>query len=134
MMTENISLTESKPMAEKPAAPKRKSPTAKAPIVKPASAKVAVVAKPVKKVKKAKKVNLKAETKVKVVRDSFTMPQNDYVKISELKQACLKAGLQVKKSELLRAGLHVLSKLSVAQLKLAISKIEQIKTGRPKKD
>ena len=78
-------------------------------------------------------MNVKAETKVKVVRDSFTMPQNDYVKISELKQTCQKAGLQVKKSELLRAGLHVLSKLSLAQLKQTIAKIEQIKTGRPKK-
>jgi len=84
--------------------------------------------------KKEKKSSDKVEIKVKVIRDSFTMPQNDYAKLGELKQLCLKAGLQVKKSELLRAGLNELSKLSSAQLKKAISQIEQIKTGRPKKN
>jgi hypothetical protein len=88
-----------------------------------------VVAKPVKKIKKEKKV----EEKVKVVRDSFTMPQTDYNLISEIKQKALKAGLHVKKSELLRAGLQALAKLSTAQLKQTVSNLEKIKTGRPKK-
>jgi hypothetical protein len=83
--------------------------------------------------KKEKKSTEKVEPKVKVVRDSFTMPQNDYAKLGELKQVCLKAGMQVKKSELLRAGLNELKKLSSAQLKKVISELEQIKTGRPKK-
>ena len=83
--------------------------------------------------KKSKKSSDKIELKVKVVRDSFTMPQSDYAKLSELKLECLKAGLQVKKSELLRAGLHALCKLSAEQLAKAIGQIEQIKTGRPKK-
>jgi hypothetical protein len=95
---------------------------------KPAPAKV--VAKPEKKHKKVKK----SENKVKVVRDSFTMPQADYDLIAALKQKALKAGLQVKKSELLRASLKALSRLSAAQLKRAISDLEKIKTGRPKKD
>jgi len=104
-----------------------RKPDASRPVAaKPAS--TATTAKPEKKNKKLK------SAKVKVVRDSFTMPQNDYAKIGELKQVCLKAGLQVKKSELLRAGLHALSKLSATQLKLAIAQIEQVKTGRPKKD
>ena len=67
-----------------------------------------------------------------MVRDSFSMPRSDYAKIGELKQLCLKSGMQVKKSELLRAGLHALCKLSAAQLKLAVSGLEKIKTGRPK--
>lgn len=105
----------------------RKPAARKSPVVrKPASAKVA--AKPEKKLKK------KAETKVKVVRDSFTMPQSDYELIAELKQKALKAGLHVKKSELLRASLQAFSKLSTAQLKSAITGLEKIKTGRPKKD
>ena len=83
-------------------------------------------------VKKEKKATVKVEAKVHVVRDSFTMPHSDYSKLGELKLACLKAGLQVKKSELLRAGLHVLSNLTVAQLKKTMEQIEQIKTGRPK--
>ncbi len=120
-MSEKTSTTERKPT------PARKPATAKA-----ASAKLMKKA-PEKKDKKTKKVNVKTEIKVKVIRDSFTMPQNDYAKIAELKQVCQKSGLQVKKSELLRAGLHALGKLSAAQLKQTIAQMEQIKTGRPKK-
>jgi hypothetical protein len=86
-------------------------------------------AKPVKKAKKEKK----AEGKVKVVRDSFTMPQVDYDLIAELKLKAQTADLHVKKSELLRAGLRLLSKLSAAQLKRAVAGLEKIKTGRPRK-
>jgi hypothetical protein len=130
IMPEKTDSTKRKPAMAKPAAPARRpaAPTA----AKAASAKAA--AKPAKKEKKTKKGNGKIEPKMKVIRDSFTMPQNDFVKISELKQACMKAGVQVKKSELLRAGLHALGKLSVAQLKQTIAQMEQIKTGRPKKD
>jgi hypothetical protein len=107
----------------------RKPAVTKTPVTrKPALAKVA--AKPEKKHKKEKKVG----SKVKVVRDSFTMPQADYELIAAVKQKALKAGLQVKKSELLRASLQIFSKLSAAQLKSAISGLEKIKTGRPKKD
>lgn len=70
-----------------------------------------------KKVKQAKKKG----SGLKVVRDSFSMPQSDYAKIGTLKQLCLKNGLQVKKSQLLRAGLQALEKLSAAQLKIALS-------------
>ncbi len=102
---------------------------------KRATAKRPVVTKDEKKViaKKVRKISEKSVPKVKVVRDSFTMPQNDYSIIGELKLVCQKIGLQVKKSELLRAGLHALGKMNTAQLKKIISEIEQIKTGRPKK-
>lgn len=124
-----------KAMAKKTALVKRKATVVKPRTAKPVVVKVATP-KPVKKskkIKKLKKVASKTEVKVKVVRDSFTMPKTDYEKIATLKQACLKAGLYVKKSELLRAGLHAISSLSVAQLKLAIGKLAEIKTGRPKK-
>ena len=132
-MPEKIKPSKRKTVPAKPAAPLRKPAAAKR-----VPAKAVVAAKPVKKApekreKKTKKASGKVEAKVKVIRDSFTMPQNDYAKIGELKQACQKAGLQVKKSELLRAGLHALGKLSVAQLKQTITQMEQIKTGRPKK-
>jgi hypothetical protein len=110
-----------KTTARKPAV--RKPPVAR----KPAPAKAA--AKPGKKHKKEKK----ADGKVKVVRDSFTMPQADYDLIAVLKQKALKAGLHVKKSELLRASLQALSKLTIVQLKRSLSGLEKIKTGRPKK-
>ncbi len=82
---------------------------------------------------KKQKKDKKSDAKVRVIRDSFTMPQTDYDLIAALKQKALKAGLHVKKSELLRVGLQALSKLSAAQLKRSISGLEKIKTGRPKK-
>ena len=69
--------------------------------------------------------------KLKVVRDSFTMPQADYEKIAQLKKRCLKSSVSVKKSELLRAGLHLLERLADADLLGEISRLESVKTGRP---
>ena len=82
--------------------------------------------------KKNKQIK-KSAGKVKMVRDSFSMPQGDFDKITELKQSCLKDGLQVKKSELLRAGLHALSKMSAAQLRIAMTALKKIETNRAKK-
>lgn len=101
---------------------------------KTAPARKTAPAKPAAKPEKKHKKEKKADAKVKVVRDSFTMPQDDYNLIAELKQKAQAAGLHVKKSELLRASLQALSKLSAAQLKRAIASLEKIKTGRPKKD
>ena len=77
---------------------------------------------------KAKRVK-----KQKAVRDSFTMPTSDYEKIAALKQKCLDAGVSVKKSELLRAGLILLEAASAKRLLAAISAVETVKTGRPTK-
>ena len=130
-MTTKSAANKRKNAPAKSAAAVNKSVTAKPAATKLAPAKEASAAKTGKKNKKAGKVNDKTgNNKVKVVRDSFTMPQNDYEKIGELKQACLKAGMHVKKNELLRAGLHALGKLSVPQLQQAIARMEQIKTGR----
>jgi len=115
-------------------APVKKAAAKKA--VVPAKAAVKPAAKPSARPKAAaviKQAEKKPKSKVKVVRDSFTMPQNEYQKISEIKEACLEAGLQVKKSEVLRAGLKALVALSPAQLKRALAGLEKIKTGRPNK-
>ena len=134
-MPVKASTTKRKPAPAKPAVSARLPAKTKAASAKPVPAKVesVVVVKPEKKIKKAKKANGKDEANANVIRDSFTMPKSDYVKIGELKQVCLKAGIQVKKSELLRAGLHALGKLTAVQLKQTIAQMEQIKTGRPKK-
>jgi len=80
----------------------------------------------------AKKVVKKKKTdKAKVIRDSFSFPEEDYQKISELKKTCLAAGIHVKKSEILRAGLHLLTKLDIDGLKQAVEQVEKVKTGRP---
>ncbi|MGN6804501.1 MAG: hypothetical protein ACTHJZ_00990 [Trinickia sp.] len=76
----------------------------------------------------------KRQKKEKVVRDSFTMPKSDYERIASLKQKCLDAGVAVKKSELLRAGLILLDALSSKRLVAAVSTVETVKTGRPAKD
>jgi nicotinamide mononucleotide adenylyltransferase len=110
-------------VAVKPA-PKASSKVVDQPVVEPTPV---VVAEEVM-VKKVKK-----ESKVKVVRDSFTMPQNEYQKIEDIKAACLKTGRHVKKSEVLRAGLQALSNMSPAALEAALAGLETIRTGRPKK-
>ena len=69
--------------------------------------------------------------KTKVIRDSFSFPEQDYLKISELKKTCLAAGIHVKKGEILRAGLHLLSKLNLTELKQAVDQVEKVQTGRP---
>jgi polygalacturonase len=95
--------------------------------VKPA-AKMAAKATSKPATKKPKK-----SPKIKVVRDSFTMPQNEYKEIARIKDAFRKTGLPVKKSEVLRAGLKVLGKLNMAQMKLILAGLEKVKTGRPSK-
>jgi hypothetical protein len=84
---------------------------------------VAVAVAPPEKAKRPKKE--------KVVRDSFTMPKSDYEKLAKLKQKCLDAGVAVKKSELLRAGLLMLDSAPAKRLLAAMSAIETVKTGRP---
>lgn len=67
----------------------------------------------------------------RVVRDSFTMPTADYELISLLKERCLKSGVHATKSEIVRAGLVALEKLSIKELKGAIESLNKVKTGRP---
>lgn len=76
---------------------------------------------------------VKRVKKEKVVRDSFTMPKSDYDKIAALKQTCLDAGVPVRKSGLLRAGLILLEAASAKRLLAAIAAVDTVKTGRPAK-
>ena len=70
--------------------------------------------------------------KVKVVRDSFTMPSDEYAVLGKLKQRALNAAHHVKKSELLRAGIKLLASVDDAALLRALTTVPAIKTGRPK--
>lgn len=79
-------------------------------------------------------VKKKKNEKKKVIRDSFSFPEQDYHKISELKKICLAAGVHVKKGELLRAGLNLLTSLKLGELLQEVEKIEKVRTGRPKSD
>jgi hypothetical protein len=85
-------------------------------------------------VAKAKKAGKPAKVKKpKLVRDSFTMPDGEYALIAALKKRCLDAGVSVKKSEILRAAVANLAKLSDASVLAAVRRLEVIKTGRPAK-
>ncbi|GAA5030072.1 hypothetical protein GCM10025794_12770 [Massilia kyonggiensis] len=66
-----------------------------------------------------------------LVRDSFTMPEQEYAVLATVKQACLKAGFEVKKSELLRIGVALLGQLDTASLRAVLDSLPQLKTGRP---
>ncbi len=71
--------------------------------------------------------------KPKLVRDSFTIPKDEYAALAELKQRCAKLAQPSKKSELLRAGIKALAAMSDKSLLAALKAIPAIKTGRPKK-
>lgn len=90
--------------------------------------------KAIKAVKAVKaKVDKEKPRKPKLVRDSFTMPADEYAVLGEMKKACLSAGVEVKKSELLRIGVSLLRQLDVAKLKNALGALPELKAGRPKK-
>jgi hypothetical protein len=106
-----------------------KAPTApRSSAVKPASPKAAVPASPPPALEKPAKA-----PKVRLVRDSFTMPEADFALVATLKERALKNGRAAKKSELLRAGLQLLGQQSPAALVAALERLQPIKTGRPKR-
>ena len=117
--------TAAKPTIAKPA-------TVKAAPVKPA-AKPSVAKSAQKKSAKAAKPEKEKIPKLKMERDSFTMPKAEYAQFYVLKDRLVKLGHPAKKSELLRAGIMQLSAMTDAALKAAMSKVPTIKTGRPKK-
>ena len=120
----------SKPAIKKPAAKstaKAKSSAVRKPAAK---AKPAPKAKPVVKAKPTSKVK---PQKVKMERDSFTMPKDEYAQLILLKARLTSLGQPAKKSELLRAGVQLLVAMSDNTLKMTLAKIPVIKTGRPKK-
>lgn len=69
--------------------------------------------------------------KPKLVRDSFTIPKNEYEAIASLKERALKHGVSIKKSELLRAGLMTLAFMPDAAFAKALADVPTLKTGRP---
>jgi hypothetical protein len=71
--------------------------------------------------------------RVKLVRDSFTMPRADFDLVDVLKQRALGFRRPTKKSELLRAGLQTLNALNAGALQRALDGLVPLKAGRPKK-
>ncbi|NOU40636.1 MAG: hypothetical protein HOO85_05120 [Methylotenera sp.] len=117
---------------------------AKAVVTKTVATKPAAISPPLKTTTKktsvpkidtqkvAKPVKEKTQ-KLKMERDSFTIPKTEYAQFAVLKDRLAKLGQPVKKSELLRAGIMHLTAMTDTALKAALSKVPAIKTGRPKK-
>jgi len=124
------------PKAEKPAEKSSAKPAAKkaAPAAKTNDAVKAIAPKaPVKAAEKPLPEPKEKFKKPKLVRDSFTMPEAEYAVLGEVKKACLKAGIEVKKSELLRVGVALIRQLDTARLKEILASLPTLKAGRPKK-
>ena len=102
----------------------KKTPAAKKPALKAAVTTAAKTAAP-EKIKPAKKP--------KLVRDSFTMPKDEYQAIETLKQRATGLQRTAKKSELLRAGIMALSAMDDKNLVAILAKVPALKTGRPLK-
>ena len=92
-----------------------------------ASAKVPAAPEPAVDTKAAK------AHKTKLVRDSFTIPKDEYQVLDVLKSRALGLERHVRKSELLRAGIRALNAMSDRAFLAAIDAVPTLKTGRPKK-
>lgn len=86
----------------------------------------------VARVKKAAPDSEIAVGKPKLVRDSFTIPKTEYAVLGELKQRATRLGQPTKKSELIRAGIGALNRMSDKAFKAALVSVPSLKTGRPK--
>ena len=115
-------------------APAKALPAAVASPPKPA-AKATTPAKPAKQTKPSQPTTAKPDEKVrtKLIRDSFTMPREDFDLIAQLKARALDFKRPTKKSELLRAGLQALAAYDDARFQSALQGLRVLKTGRPKK-
>lgn len=87
----------------------------------------------VKSTKATKATKATKTVKTKLIRDSFAIPEKEYAALVAVKKTCLKAGLEIKKTELIRIGIALVNDLTTAKIKTAQAKLTQISAGRPKK-
>jgi hypothetical protein len=120
-----------KAAAAKPAARPAPRKAAATPTAKAAKAAAKAALKPAAKPATKRAAKAAPQARPVLVRDSFTMPEQEYAVLGAVKQACLKAGFEVKKSELLRAGVALLGQLDIASLRAVLGALPQLKTGRP---
>lgn len=118
-------------------APKHKPPKATPPVKPTATARAvqALEAAPPREPKATAKKAAREEkpAKLKLVRDSFTIPKPEYAVIDELKQRAARLGRPMKKSELLRAGLKALAAMPDNEFLAGVTAVPTVKTGRPAK-
>lgn len=81
----------------------------------------------------ASKTKVVKEKKVKVIRDSFTIPKTEFEQLAVMKKRATTLGVDIKKSELIRAGLQLLNNQPDKAFTAALASVPTIKTGRPSK-
>jgi len=124
--------TRKPPQAKEATAPQGAAAEA-APVTAAAKAKPAPPAAPLEPAADPAPAPAAAKTgKPKLVRDSFTIPKDEYLVLQALKQRALGLSQSVKKGELLRAGIRALEKMSDRAFLKAIDGVPSLKTGRPK--
>ncbi|MGR5487510.1 hypothetical protein [Vibrio alfacsensis] len=88
-------------------------------------------------VNKSQEKNKPIETKPKapepklVKRDTFSFPVDDHAIIADLITKFAKRGIVLNKSEVVRAGLHVLNAMNASGLREAAGAIDKVKVDRP---
>lgn len=90
-------------------------------------------AKPAKPAKPAADPKAEKPRKPKLVRDSFTIPKDEYAVLDALKQRAAGLGRPTKKSEVLRAGVQALAAMPDSAFLAAVGGVPALKTGRPAK-
>lgn len=125
-------VTKSSPVARKTSTKRVVKPATNA-VLKPAT-KVPATQNvvPKKTSKTITKKPLKAK-KIKMVRDSFTMPKPEFSVLDVLKLRAIQLSAPIKKTELIRAGIKALAAMTDADFLLAIRAVPNLKTGRPAK-
>ncbi|WP_342617135.1 hypothetical protein [Rhodoferax sp. GW822-FHT02A01] len=118
-----------KKVAAKPAA----KPAAKKPVAKVAKPAAKPEAKAAPKATKPAEDKAPKEKKIKMVRDSISIPKNEYVVLDALKLRAGKLAAPAKKTELIRAGIKALAAMSDSAFVAAVRAVPSLKTGRPAK-
>jgi hypothetical protein len=135
--TENVSPqvepTEKKVPAVKKRSVAKKTSSVKKVTVKKAAKKSAKKTSKKTLVKSTKATKATKTVKTKLIRDSFAIPEKEYAALVAVKKTCLKAGLEIKKTELIRIGIALVNDLTTAKIKTAQARLTQISAGRPKK-
>jgi hypothetical protein len=71
--------------------------------------------------------------KIKVLRDTFRIPANEYETLAALKERAAKAGHPARKSEVLRAGVKALAAMGELAFLAALGAVPPIKPARAAK-
>ena len=72
------------------------------------------------------------QKKERIIKDTFTMPESDYVLLEKCKDRALDYRIVMNKSEAIRAGLIQLNNLSGENFIKAIKLVKKVHIGRPK--